>query len=215
MISILMPIYNGIEFIQESVSSVIAQTFQHWELIIGINGHELNSKVYDIARQYENVDGRIKVLDLYFLKGKATALNHMIMSCVYDYVALLDVDDIWYHDKLEIQSVFIHHYDVVGSKCVYFGDIENVVPIIPSGDLSGFDFKSVNPIINSSCIIKKESCYWNENGIEDYDLWLRLWKLGKKFYNCPRVLVRHRIHQLSSFNSKGHNEKKKLLFSIT
>ena len=39
MISILMPIYNGIEYINESVSSVLDQTYGDWELIIGINGH--------------------------------------------------------------------------------------------------------------------------------------------------------------------------------
>ena len=46
MISILMPIYNGIEFINESVSSIILQTFGEWELIIGINGHPENSEVF-------------------------------------------------------------------------------------------------------------------------------------------------------------------------
>ena len=40
MISILMPIYNGIEYIGESVSSIIGQTYGNWELIIGVNGHE-------------------------------------------------------------------------------------------------------------------------------------------------------------------------------
>ena len=39
MISILMPIYNGIELINESVMSIIQQKYTHWELIIGINGH--------------------------------------------------------------------------------------------------------------------------------------------------------------------------------
>jgi len=45
MISILMPIYNGIEFIEESVSSILNQTYDQWELIIGVNGHPENSPV--------------------------------------------------------------------------------------------------------------------------------------------------------------------------
>ena len=49
MISILMPIYNGIEFIEESVSSILQQTYANWELIIGINGHPENSSIYQIA----------------------------------------------------------------------------------------------------------------------------------------------------------------------
>jgi len=38
MISILIPIYNGIEFIDDSVSSVLSQTYDKWELLIGVNG---------------------------------------------------------------------------------------------------------------------------------------------------------------------------------
>ena len=50
MISILIPIYNGVEFIEESVSSVLNQTYDQWELLIGINGHPQNSDVYKIAK---------------------------------------------------------------------------------------------------------------------------------------------------------------------
>lgn len=207
MISILMPIYNGIEFINDSVLSIITQSFNDWELIIGINGHPPNSKVFELAKCFENIDKRIFVYDLYEIKGKANALNKMITFCKYNYIALLDVDDIWYYKKLEIQSKLLDHYDVVGSNCVWFGDIEGIVPKIPINDFSDFNFAEVNPIINSSSIIKKELCYWNENGIEDYDLWIRLRKLNKKFYNCPEILVRHRIHKQSAFNSKGNNNK--------
>jgi len=209
MISILMPIYNGIEFINESVSSIILQTFGEWELIIGINGHPENSEVFNIAKNYELVDKRIKVIDLYPIRGKANALNKMIELSTYNYIALLDVDDIWYYQKLEIQSKFINNYDIVGSNCVWFGDINNVIPKIPLYDISNFNFAEVNPVINSSSIIRKNLCYWYENlsGVEDYDLWIRLRKLNKKFYNCPEVLVKHRIHQQSAFNSKGNNDK--------
>jgi glycosyltransferase involved in cell wall biosynthesis len=214
MISILMPIYNGIEFIHESVPSIINQTFNKWELIIGINGHPINSKEYNIAKKYESLDKRIRVLELFPVKGKANSLNKMISFCNFSYIALLDVDDIWHCKKLEIQSKFINNYDVVGTNCVLFGDCNLVVPKIPKYDFSNFNFAQVNPIINSSSIIKKELCFWNENGIEDYDLWLRLRKLNKKFYNCPEILVKHRIHKESAFNSKGnHNKVKPLLHS--
>jgi glycosyltransferase involved in cell wall biosynthesis len=202
-----MPIYNGIEFINESVTSIITQSFNEWELIIGINGHPENSEIYKIAKNYENIDIRIKVYDFYTIKGKANTLNEMIKYCRYNHVALLDVDDIWHYKKLECQIKYLDNYDVIGSNCVWFGDIEGVVPKIPLHDFSNFNFAEVNPIINSSSIIKKSLCYWNENGIEDYDLWIRLKKLNRKFYNCPEILVRHRIHKQSAFNSKVNNNK--------
>ena len=209
MISILMPIYNGIEFIDESVPSIIAQTYDKWELLIVINGHLKNSEVYKIAKKYEEINNKIRVFDLYNIKGKSNALNDLIKYCNYDYIALLDVDDIWHEKKLEIQSKYLTEYDVIGSKCIWIGDRPGIVPKIPDGDISNFNFTSVNPIINSSSIIKKPLCYWNRehDGVEDYDLWLKLRKLNKKFYNCSEILVKHRIHNESAFNAKGNNNK--------
>jgi teichuronic acid biosynthesis glycosyltransferase TuaG len=207
MISILIPIYNGIEFINESVSSVLNQTYEDWELIIGVNGHPENSPVYQIAKEYETISDKIRVFDMHNITGKADTLNSMINYCNYEYVAILDVDDIWDEKKLEIQIYLLNKYDVIGSQCVYFGDLENINPNIPMGNISSFDFSLVNPMINSSVIIRKNLCQWNENGIEDYDLWLRLRKQNKTFYNFKDVLVKHRIHKSSAFNSNGHASK--------
>jgi len=213
-----MPIYNGIEYIHDSVSSIISQTFTEWELIIGINGHPPLSAVYLIAKQYELKNPKIRVLDLTDIKGKSNALNVMIQYCTYNYVALLDVDDIWHPQKLKIQQPYLNVYDVIGTKCVYFGEMENIVPQIPDGDLSHFDFNAFNPIINSSVIVRKELCRWDAkwDGIEDYELWLRLRKMGKSFFNVTEVLVKHRIHKQSAFNTKDYRvqiEEIKKLYS--
>jgi len=226
MISILMPIYNGIEFIDESVGSILSQTYTDWELLIGINGHPENSDVYQIAKKYETKDPRIKVYDFPHLKGKSPTLNHMVSLCDVksDYISLLDVDDAWGKYKLEVQSKYmganeidaneidaneIDAYDVIGTKCIYFGDMNGIVPDLPLGHINKFNFYKFNPIINSSAVIRKELCYWQHewNGVEDYDLWLTLWKKGKRFYNCDKILVKHRIHNTSAFNAKGNNLK--------
>ena len=204
MISILIPVYNGIEFIDDSVGSVLNQTYQEWELIIGVNGHLENSEVYQRALQYKS--NKINILDLHQIKGKSNALNEMVKHCSYEHIAILDVDDIWNERKLEKQLPFIVDYDVVGSRCIYFGDHrQGTVPTIPTGDISNHDFFKGNPIINSSSIIRKDLCLWNENGIEDYDLWLTLRAKNKRFYNCSQILVKHRLHPESAFNAKGNN----------
>jgi teichuronic acid biosynthesis glycosyltransferase TuaG len=206
-----MPIYNGIEFIDDSVESIINQTYPHWELIIGINGHSENSDVYQKAKKYETIDTRIKVHDFHQTKGKSETLNQMLSYCKYDWVSLLDVDDIWLHSKLESQLSYMSNYDVIGTKCQYFGNM-NAIPDIPTGDLKHFDFLQVNPIINSSCLLKKELCHWDGSlNLEDYDLWLRLWKQGKNFYNVEYIQVLHRIHSNSAFNSKGNSSKINIL----
>lgn len=209
MISILMPIYNGIEYIDESVTSVLEQTYEKWEIIVGINGHPPDSLVYRMAKQYEQVDPRIRVYDMAFFRGKSNALNKMLEFCSYEWIALLDVDDAWLPTKLEKQVPFLDRFDVVGTKCVYFGDLAGTVPRIPVGNISSFDFKQVNPIINSSSIIRKTFASWNPkyDGVEDYDLWLRLRRDNRQFYNVDEVLVRHRVHQTSAFNSQDQRSK--------
>ena len=108
-----MPIYNGIEFIDESVCSIINQTFQDWELIIGINGHETNSQIYQIAKKYESKDTRINVYDLIDIKGKSNALNYMLKYTNYNWISLLDVDDVWLRDKLLLQVPYMDKYDII------------------------------------------------------------------------------------------------------
>jgi teichuronic acid biosynthesis glycosyltransferase TuaG len=209
MISILMPVYNGVEFIEESVGSVLSQTYNDWELLIGINGHPENSDVYKIAKLYEEKDPRIKVYDFPNLKGKSPTLNHMVSLCKADYIALLDVDDAWGKFKLEVQAKYMGNYDVIGTKCIYFGDINGRVPDIPVGHINNFNFFKFNPMINSSSLIRKELCNWEHewNGVEDYNLWLQLWKKGKRFFNSDKILVKHRIHNTSAFNAKGNHLK--------
>jgi glycosyltransferase involved in cell wall biosynthesis len=206
-ITILMPIYNGIEFIEESVNSIKNQNYKNWELLIGINGYSENSEVYKIAEKYKNE--KIKVIDFFNIKGKSTTLNEMLKYSQYNWIALLDVDDYWYPEKLKIQEQYLNNYDVIGTLCQYFGD-SNSEPTLPKGNLCNFNFLRCNPIINSSSVIKKDLCFWDKqyDGVEDYDMWLRLWKNGKKFYNISDILVKHRIHQSSAFNSNNTNNFK-------
>lgn len=210
MISILMPIYNGIEYINESVTSVLDQTYGEWQLIIGINGHPPGSMTYNIAKNYEDLDNRIHVYDMPDIRGKSNALNDMLSYCAYDWIALLDVDDIWLPDKLSKQILFMQTYDIVGTKCVYFENLEGTVPKIPIGDISNFDFTSVNPMINSSALIKKALAIkykWNPayDGIEDYNFFLTARRDNKRFYNVDEVLIKHRVHRGSAYNSKDNS----------
>jgi len=207
MISILIPINNGIEYIDESVNSVLEQTYQDWELLIGINGHKPNSIEYRIAKEYENVDNRIRVFDMHDIQGKANTLNSMVENSKYDWISILDVDDIWFPTKLEKQIPLLDSYDVVGTQCVYFENMEGINPKIPFGDIGYFDFKIVNPIINSSAILRKNLAKWRTDGAEDYDLWLRLRFQKNRFYNIEEVLVKHRIHDKSAFNNQDLQEK--------
>jgi hypothetical protein len=64
-----------------------------------------------------------------------------------------------------------------------------------------------NPIVNQSCLFKKndiiEAGGWrsDKETIEDFDMWIRLSRSGKTFYNIQEPLVYHRIHNNSNFNA--------------
>ena len=131
-------------------------------------------------------------------------------NIAYEFINPLDNPSKEETDKLEKQIPFIQQgYDIVGTKCVYFGELNGIVPDIPIGDFSNFNFLSVNPVINSSFVGKKELCHWNDYGIkdygiEDYDLWLSLWKNNCSFYNCPEMDLRISV-KISSYSSSLTN----------
>lgn len=199
MITILLPVYNGVEYLDKCIESIKSQTYEDWVLFIGVNGHSYNSVVYRKAAKYEGP--KIKVFDLHQVRGKAKTLNTLLtfVPVRSTHVALIDVDDLWHMDKLKEQSKYMDKYDVVGTNCRYFGESSSM-PLLPFGDLGDFDFRKYNPIINSSALIKKELCHWEGNILEDYDMWLRLWRNKKKFYNIEYVLTYHMIHKDSHFN---------------
>ena len=221
-VSILMPLYNGIEFLEESVNSVINQTYKNWEIIIGVNGYpeksEVELKASDIINNL-NTNNIFSIRVIYYkTRGKSQTLNMMVKDVIYDYIAILDVDDKWMPYKLELQMPFLKDFDVVGTNCQYFGEREDF-PLIPFNDLSEYNIFIGNPIINSSVIINLKDAYWDENtdGVEDYDLWFRLYYYKRSFYNLSNILCLHRIHKASAFNNtnyKDDNDLRKKWFNI-
>jgi len=206
-ISILIPLYNGIDYLEESVYSIILQTHKKWEIIIGINGHEENSEVEKKAQHIKEKYGDKNIIVKYYTtKGKANTLNEMVKDTFYDFIALLDVDDVWLPTKLEKQTPYLYQYDIVGTRCVYFGE-KSISPPIPVGFLNHqHNFLHYNPIINSSAIIKKQDAKWNDiPQLVDYDMWLRLSYEKKTFYNIDEILCKHRIHKTSFFNNTNDN----------
>lgn len=198
MVSVLMPIYNGFEYFSESVVSLKNQHFQEWELLVGINGHPYCSEVYKKALGYTSK--KIKVFDCYPIKGKSDTLHFLLEKASYDIVCLLDVDDLWLPKKLSIQLEYVYDYDVVGTGAFYFGEKSGEIEI-PYNNVPKHSFSWTNPIVNSSSMFWKKDAHWeNIVGVEDYEMWCRLASEGKKFFNVPIPLVKHRIHKSSAFN---------------
>lgn len=201
MISILMPVFNGIEFLYESISSVKNQNFTEWELLVGLNGHSSQASRRISKYIYKLLDGRGKVF-IFSDKGKVKTLNQLVKHANYDLICLLDADDAWTSNKLNTQLQYVEKYDIVGSRAEYIGDVSGEIPVF-GGRVEENMFYFQNPIINSSAMIKKKDAEWNEDweGLDDYNFWLHLMNLGRTFYNVPEILTKHRVHKRSHYNN--------------
>jgi teichuronic acid biosynthesis glycosyltransferase TuaG len=213
LITVITPLYNGLEFLEECVDSVIAQTYKEWEMIIAVNGHgedggAVNVRAREIAGR--DVAGRVRVVvqSPTAVKGKVASLNAIVNEARGEWICLLDADDVWLPTKLEEQIAALRgpakNCAVVGTACQYFGDMGGS-PAVRAGILQFHDFLQSNHVINSSAMIHRSYCRWRDGyGMEDYDMWLRITAAGGFIYNVWNVLIKHRIHSGSAFNSAGH-----------
>jgi glycosyltransferase involved in cell wall biosynthesis len=219
-ISVIIPLYNGIEFLPQSIASVVNQTHLKWELIIGVNGYPPDSDVERKAIEIKNMfvnDSHNIIVKHYDTKGAPLTINALARDAKYDYIALLDVDDYWDACKLEVQILYaiVGNYDVVGTSCRYIGVKANMdgiitnffIPGIPLNEVSkpGFDIFHVNPMICSSILIRKELLEFEDHFVYDYNLWFKLFFQKKRFFNVPEVMVYHRVHKNSAFNNSNSN----------
>jgi teichuronic acid biosynthesis glycosyltransferase TuaG len=209
-VSIILPLYNGIEFLLQAMTSVVNQTHENWELIIGINGHPPNSMIEEHARHLKRLfffhQDKIHI-NYYETKGAPATLNAMANDAKYDYIAFIDADDYWDASKIEKQLKYINKYDVIGTQCRYIGIMDNAFkPGIPYYDISErHDIFASNPMIHSSILIKKELVNFEDHFVYDYNLWFKLFLEKKKFFNIPDVLIYHRVHSNSAFNNSNGN----------
>lgn len=210
-ISILLAVYNGEKYIKKSIDSILSQNYKDFELLIGFNGTTDSSK--EIVEKYK--DDRIKIFD-YIEKGKAKTLNKLIKESKYNWIAVQDHDDVWLPNKLHKQLKFMEEYDIIGTQILYIDEGGNLTGSGPNLSLDDYNIKQRslngdNQIANTSAIVKKQSILdvegWNEeiDGIEDFDLWLKLISKNNKFININEHLILHRVHSNSNFNTKTFN----------
>ena len=215
-ISVLIRLYNGIEFLHDSLYSVMNQTYEDWEVIIGVNGHgpdggDVFKKAATIVESIGQTHlKKIRLKNYPDVNGGAEVMNAMAKDANAEWVAILDVDDRWHPMKLLRQVYFLRMLekqpDVIGTRCLYF-DKGSGGPDIPHGYIEKSAFKIVNPMINSSVVMRRDLVAFADHyGLDDYDLWIRLSRSDKVFYNIYDVLTYHRIRPTSFYNASGRQD---------
>lgn len=108
LVSIIMPSYNTAEFIEESINSVINQTYTNWELIIVDDCSTDGSE--EIIKKFTQ-DERIKFYKNERNSGAAISRNYALREAKGKWIAFLDSDDLWHPEKLEKQLNFMRKND--------------------------------------------------------------------------------------------------------
>lgn len=110
LVSIIMPTYNSENTIEDSINSVINQTYTNWELLITDDCS--TDATLTIIKRFSKSDDRIKLLCLQSNSGAGVARNNSIAHSAGRFIAFLDSDDMWHREKLEKQVHFMleHNY---------------------------------------------------------------------------------------------------------
>ncbi|MEF1246285.1 glycosyltransferase family 2 protein [Vibrio owensii] len=125
LVSIMMPAYNAEKGIAYSICSVLAQTYNNWELIIVDDGSTDNTA--SVIKSFS--DGRIKLFQFEHNKGRGAARQKCLSECKGQFYAMLDADDWIFPDKLQSQVVALKSNKDISlvSSGMSITDGENVV----------------------------------------------------------------------------------------
>ena len=110
LVSVVMPTHNGDRFLEDSIRSILAQTYANLELLITDDCSD-NNATLEILHRYQKLDPRVDVLYLKENKGPGYARNKSIERAKGRYIAFCDSDDRWFADKLERQLAFMREKD--------------------------------------------------------------------------------------------------------
>lgn len=111
MISIVVPVYNAEKYIEETMDSVLAQTYEDWELILVLNGCLDLSEEIIKKYQHKHLDKKIRMIVETQNVGAAIARNIGVNAALGRYVAFVDADDVWMPEKLEKSLLFMEEKD--------------------------------------------------------------------------------------------------------
>ncbi len=117
LVSIITPLYNCEKYIEETILSVINQTYKNWEMIIVDDCSKDNGT--EIVEKYQRKDNRIKLFKNEINLGGAGTRNKCIEKAKGKYIAFLDSDDLWKKEKLEKQISFMEKNNYLFSYTKY------------------------------------------------------------------------------------------------
>lgn len=195
LISVIIPYYKKKKYIEETINSVINQTYENIEIIIIYDDENLDELVN--IKKIQKIDSRIKVLVNKKRLGAGESRNVGIRHSRGNYLAFLDADDIWIKNKIEKQVEFMQSHKALISHTSYeVIDKNNKI----LNKRSARDFSNFNSLLYScdiglstvmikKTVFEKQIEFPNIKTKEDFVLWIKILKLNIKIYGYKKNLT--------------------------
>lgn len=208
LVSIIIPIYNSANYLEDTLKSVVNQTYKNYEAILIDDGSTDNSM--EIAYKFAKKNQKIKIIKAEH-KGVSNARNIGIKSANGRYLTFLDSDDIWLPNKLEEQLKFIktNNYEFVYCNYIYMSDNgEKFSKEIKAGNMLNYKkaLKDIRILTITAMIdlkkIPKELCYMPNTMDEDIATWWKILRNGYVAHGQDKVLAFYRKTKNSRSSKK-------------
>ena len=203
-ISVVIPAYNGAEFLAETLSSLAKQTFRDFEVVLVDDGS--SDGTAEIADRFSN-EMSMRVLVNTKNIGIAASLNRGIAESDSVFIARLDADDLAHPNRLAQQLNFLEtspDIDLCGTHMLTFKSGNASADSVLEYPTSDASIKTMllqqNALSHPSILMRRSfivdvGSYDSEcDFVEDYDLWCRGVLVGKRYANMEQHLTFYRVH---------------------
>jgi len=207
LVSIITPSHNADAFIATCIESVLAQSFDNWEMII-VDDLSTDNSV-SIIKSYTQRDNRIKLIQLEKNSGPAIARNRAIEESEGKYIAFLDADDLWMPEKLEKQLSYMKDNNLAFTYSSYHvinEEGEHLTTFQTKGQVT---YTSLLKTCSIGCLTaiydveKLGKIYMpNMKKRQDYALWLDIFKRIDYAKGLMEPLAFYRVGQTSVSSNK-------------
>ncbi|WP_419869713.1 glycosyltransferase family 2 protein [Chryseobacterium sp. CT-SW4] len=208
LVSIITPCYNSSDFIEETIQSVLNQTYDNWEWLITDDLSTDNT--VEILRKYN--DPRIKLEVLEKNGGAGNARNQSLKRAQGRYIAFLDSDDYWYPNYLETMIGYMEDHKAELVYCNYSRCDENLNPVLK--DFQADKIVTFSNLLKTCRLAPVATVYdsqrvgkflFPENSKrEDHVMWLNLLKQVPEGYPVKQTLAKYRMRENSVSRKKKH-----------
>lgn len=206
-ISIVLPVYNGSKYLSLSIESILAQTYQNWELII-VNDCSTDSSLA-IAEEYAQKDRRIRILSNSENQRLPRSLNIGFANAAGRYFTWTSDDNLFHSRALETMASYLDAHEQCGMVYCDMDYIDADGKVISNTQNTSHNFYLSNCI--GACFMYRREAADTVGGydpdkflVEDYDYWLRI-SFQYPVERIPQILYSYRHH---SGNMTSVYEKK-------